>query len=229
MILQPGEETGARRARRCSTTACSRAFPKPDVTLAFHDAAVAARRARSAITPRLCARQRRQRRYRRARRRRPRRLSADDEGSDRPRVADRHWRCRRWSAARTIRSEPAVVTVGSFHSGTKHNIISDEAKLQLTVRSYTPEVRKLLLDGIAPHRPGEAIAAGMPEDRMPVVPSGCDNHTPATFNTPAAFRHRLLELFSAHFGADRVVETQAGHGRRGFQPLLACRQVQAER
>ncbi|HET8749587.1 MAG TPA: amidohydrolase, partial [Sphingomicrobium sp.] len=41
--------------------------------------------------------------------------------------------------------EPAVVTVGSFHSGTKSNIISDEAKLALTVRSYTPETRKLLL------------------------------------------------------------------------------------
>ena len=48
--------------------------------------------------------------------------------------------------------DPAVVTVGSFHSGTKHNIISDDARLQLTVRSYTPEVRKQLLDGIAPDR-----------------------------------------------------------------------------
>ena len=41
-----------------------------------------------------------------------------------------------------------MVTVGSFQAGAKHNIISDQAKLQLTVRSYTPEVRKLLLDGI---------------------------------------------------------------------------------
>lgn len=45
--------------------------------------------------------------------------------------------------------EPAVITVGSFHSGAKHNIISDEAKLQLTVRSYSDENRKRLLDGIA--------------------------------------------------------------------------------
>ena len=45
--------------------------------------------------------------------------------------------------------EPGVVTVGSFRAGSKHNIISDEAKLQLTVRSYTDESRKLLLDGIA--------------------------------------------------------------------------------
>ncbi len=66
-------------------------------------------------------------------------------------------------------AQPAVVTVGSFHAGAKHNIISDEAKLQLTVRSYTPEVRKLLLDGIKRIARGEAIAAGMPEDKMPVV------------------------------------------------------------
>lgn len=59
----------------------------------------------------------------------------------------------------------AVVTVGSFHAGSKHNIISDEAKLQLTVRSYRPEVRKALLDGIARIARGEAIAAGMPEDK----------------------------------------------------------------
>ena len=65
--------------------------------------------------------------------------------------------------------EPAVVTVGSFHAGTKNNVIPDEARLQLTVRSYKPEVRKLLLDGIARIARGEAIAAGMPDDRMPIV------------------------------------------------------------
>jgi hippurate hydrolase len=78
--------------------------------------------------------------------------------------------------------QPAVVTVGSFHAGTKSNIIGDDAKLALTVRSYTPETRKLLLDGIRRIVRGEAIAAGMPEDRMPTVeieqPSA-----DATFNT----------------------------------------------
>ena len=61
-------------------------------------------------------------------------------------------------------ANPAVVTVGSFQAGAKHNIISDEARLQLTVRSYTPEVRKLLLDGIKRIVRGEAIDAGMPDD-----------------------------------------------------------------
>ena len=99
--------------------------------------------------------------------------------------------------------QPAVLTVGSFHAGTKSNIISDEAKLALTVRSYTPETRKLMLDGIRRIAHGEAIAAGMPEDRMPTVeieqPSA-----DATFNT-SPFAEHLTQLFVSHFGKDRVV------------------------
>jgi hippurate hydrolase len=101
---------------------------------------------------------------------------------------------------------PAVVTVGSFHAGTKSNIIPDQAKLALTVRSYSPETRKLLLDGIRRIVRGEGIAAGMPDDRMPTVeieqPSA-----DATYNTPE-LSARLTKLFGAHFGADRVVEAQ---------------------
>jgi amidohydrolase len=100
--------------------------------------------------------------------------------------------------------QPAVVTVGMFHAGTKDNIIPDEAKLGLTVRSYTPETRKLLLDGIARIARGEAIAAGLPEDKLPTVvveqPSA-----DATFNTEQ-LSARLTALFTSHFGKDRVVE-----------------------
>lgn len=63
--------------------------------------------------------------------------------------------------------DAGVITVGVFQGGTKRNIIADEATLQLTVRSYKPEVRKALLDGIARVARGEAIAAGLSEDRMP--------------------------------------------------------------
>jgi hippurate hydrolase len=102
--------------------------------------------------------------------------------------------------------QPAVVTVGSFHAGTKSNIIPDDAKLALTVRSYTPETRKLLVDGIRRIVRGEAIAAGLPEDKMPTVeieqPSA-----DATFNTPQ-LSDRLLKLFGSHFGPARVVETK---------------------
>ena len=100
--------------------------------------------------------------------------------------------------------EPAVVTVGSFHSGSKHNVIPDKARLQLTVRSYSPESRRKLLDGIERIARGEAIAAGMPDDRMPLV-SVDPGYTPTTYNTEQ-LSDRLLALWDSHFGPDRVVE-----------------------
>ena len=99
--------------------------------------------------------------------------------------------------------DPAVLTVGSFQAGNKHNVIPDEARLQITVRTYKPEVRKLLLDGIGRIARGEAISAGLPDDRMPVVTVREGQHTPATFNTEKLANH-TLELFKAHFGADRT-------------------------
>jgi hippurate hydrolase len=110
--------------------------------------------------------------------------------------------------------DPAVVTVGSFQGGTKHNIIPDDAKLQITVRSYTPEVRKKLLDGIARIARGEAIAAGVPEDRMPVV-TVREPYTPSTYNTDK-LSSRLIDLFGQHFGPERVRETKAVMGGEDF-------------
>lgn len=103
--------------------------------------------------------------------------------------------------------EPAVVTVGSIHGGSKHNIISDEVKLQLTVRSYTEDVRQQLLQGISRIARGEAIAAGMPEDRMPVVTTR-DLGTPATWNTEP-LTGRLTATFTQRFGKDRVAQIAA--------------------
>jgi len=100
--------------------------------------------------------------------------------------------------------DAAVVTVGSFHSGSKHNVIPDKARLQLTVRSYSPSSRTMLLDGIARIARGEAIAAGMPEDRMPVVRVE-ENYTPTTYNTED-LSDRLLSLWGSHFGAERVMD-----------------------
>ena len=99
--------------------------------------------------------------------------------------------------------DAAVVTVGSFQAGTKHNIISDEAKLQLTVRSYNEKTREMLLAGIDRISRGEAIAAGLPEDRMPVVSVRRALSTPATLNTPA-FTDANVALFRQRVGADRV-------------------------
>lgn len=114
--------------------------------------------------------------------------------------------------------DPAVVTVGSFHAGAKHNIISDEARLQLTVRSYSDEERKLLLDGIARIARGEAIAAGMPEDKMPEV-TVLQPYTPSTFNSPG-FTETMMGHFRARFGEDRVVKVPSVMGGEDFGQFL---------
>ena len=110
--------------------------------------------------------------------------------------------------------EPGVVSVGSFEGGSKHNIIPDEVKLQLTVRSYTPEVRKALLEGIERVARGEAIAAGMPADRMPVMTLR-DELTPATFNTQP-LTGRITGAFATRFGAARVVRVKPQMGAEDF-------------
>ena len=111
--------------------------------------------------------------------------------------------------------DAAVVTVGSFHAGAKHNIISDEATLLLTVRSYSDETRKLLLDGIRRIAKGEAIAAGVPEDRMPVVWVNEAEFTPATFNT-SLLTERVASLFKKQFGEQRVIEAKPVMGGEDF-------------
>ena len=81
-------------------------------------------------------------------------------------------------------TDPAVVTVGSIHGGTKHNIIPDEVKLQLTLRSFADDVRTRTIAAIKRICRGQAIAAGIPEDRMPIVTVE-DDFTPSTYNDPA--------------------------------------------
>ena len=111
--------------------------------------------------------------------------------------------------------DSAVVTVGSFHAGAKHNIIPDEARLQLTVRSYTDEVRAKLLHGIARIAKGEAIAAGMPEDKMPVVTVEKDEFTPAMFNT-VDFTNEMAGFLKTRFGEKRVMQLPPVMGGEDF-------------
>jgi hippurate hydrolase len=110
--------------------------------------------------------------------------------------------------------DPAVVTVGSFLAGAKHNIIPDEAKLLLTVRSYSDDTRAKLIKGIERIARGEAMAAGVPEDRMPVV-SVMDEFTPSTYNPPA-FAEQMGTVLKAHFPADRVLHTPPVMGGEDF-------------
>ncbi|MGB2590712.1 MAG: amidohydrolase [Candidatus Acidiferrum sp.] len=98
---------------------------------------------------------------------------------------------------------PTVVTVGSFHAGTKHNIIPDEAHLQLTVRTMNPEQREKVLAAIARITNGVAAAAGVPADRAPII-QVAEDHVPATINDPELSRRVGASLERA-LGKDNVL------------------------
>jgi amidohydrolase len=100
--------------------------------------------------------------------------------------------------------EPAVVTVGSIDAGTKHNIISSEARLQLTVRAFDPEVRLQVIEAIARIAEGTALAAGIPPDRFPSVVVA-DETTPSTYNDPELTR-RMTEVLRRELGEENVVQ-----------------------
>jgi len=99
--------------------------------------------------------------------------------------------------------EPVVVTVGSIHGGTKHNIISDEVKMQLTVRTYKSEVRDRVLAAIDRITKGCATAAGIPPDRAPIVEVLKNEFTPATYNNPDLTK-RLVAVWKKAIGSENV-------------------------
>ncbi|HEY6216441.1 MAG TPA: amidohydrolase [Pyrinomonadaceae bacterium] len=99
--------------------------------------------------------------------------------------------------------EPAVVTVGSIHGGTRYNIIPDEVNLQLTVRTYKEEVRKHILASIERIVKGVAMTAGIPEDRAPEVKVA--EGTGSTYNDPQLIE-RLVGTFKQALGDENVVK-----------------------
>jgi hippurate hydrolase len=99
--------------------------------------------------------------------------------------------------------EPAVVTVGSIHGGTKHNIIPNEVRLQLTVRSYTDEVRQQTLDAIKRIARAEGLVAGLPDDRLPEVTVEND-FTPATYNDFSEYGRTAEKIPICMFGVGGV-------------------------
>jgi hippurate hydrolase len=108
--------------------------------------------------------------------------------------------------------DPIVVTVGSIHGGTKHNIIPDEVKMQLTVRTYKPEVRQRVLSAIEQIAKGCATAAGLPPDKMPEVNVLHAEHVNAVYNNPELTKRVKATLKSA-IGDENVVDkdpTMAG-------------------
>ena len=99
--------------------------------------------------------------------------------------------------------DPIVVTVGSIHGGTKHNIIPDDVKMQLTVRTYKADVRERVLAAIDRIARGLAAAAGVPQDRMPIVEVKKEEFTPATYNNPDLTK-RLVAAWKKTLGNENV-------------------------
>lgn len=210
MILQPAEELGLGAVAMLEDGLYER-FPKPDYVLAFHDAA-AAPAGFIGYTPGFA-------------------LANVDSVDITVKGVGGHgayphttkdpiviassivMRLQTLVSRETSPLDSAVVTVGSFRSGAKHNIISDEAKLQLTVRSYSDKTRAALLEGIERIATAEAMAAGLSGDLLPVVEIE-DPYTPATYNTPE-LTAEVAEVLKARF-PDRVFETDPVMGGEDF-------------
>ena len=111
-------------------------------------------------------------------------------------------------------TDPAVVTVGSIHGGTKHNVIPNEVKLQLTLRSYADEVRNETISSIERIVRGAAISAGLEEDYFPLVEIK-DEYTPAVFNNPDLVS-RLQKSFNRSIGEENVIKVSPVMGGEDF-------------
>jgi hippurate hydrolase len=99
--------------------------------------------------------------------------------------------------------DPIVITVGSVHGGTKHNIIPNEVKMQVTVRTYKPDVRERVLADIDRIAKGCATAAGIPPQLAPIVNVSKDLFCPATYNNPELTK-RLVAIWKNSLGNENV-------------------------
>jgi len=111
-------------------------------------------------------------------------------------------------------NDPAVITVGSIHGGSASNIIPDQVKLQITVRSLDPAVQKRLLAAIARVAKGEALATNAPKEPLIETKSNTD----AVYNDPE-LTQRMVAAARAALGTDRVVEMPAQMGGEDFSQL----------
>jgi amidohydrolase len=111
-----------------------------------------------------------------------------------------------------------VVTVGDIHGGTKRNIIPDDVKMELTVRTFTDKSLKIVLDGIQRTAQGVAFSAGVPDDRAPIVAVLKDESTPVNFNDPA-LAMRVKSTLVKTLGAQNVVDGVPMMGSEDFGVL----------
>ncbi len=111
--------------------------------------------------------------------------------------------------------DQAVVTVGTIHGGTKRNIIPDEVKLELNIRTYKEEVRQHIIEAVARIARAAALGAGVPEDRLPIVQVLENEHASALYNDPA-LTERLRPVFQRVLGAANVRAIPPAMGSEDF-------------
>ena len=110
--------------------------------------------------------------------------------------------------------DAGVVTVGSIHGGTKHNVIPDKVELQLTVRSYTDEARSMLLEGIKRIATGQAMTMGLPPDKLPVVTIK-DEFTPSVYNNPD-LADRIVNVLRTVLDEEQLIPGEPVMGGEDF-------------
>jgi amidohydrolase len=100
-------------------------------------------------------------------------------------------------------SDPAVVTIGTIHGGTKRNIIPNEVKLEITARAFSERARQIIIDGIRRIAAGVALSAGVPENLAPIVSVLENESAPVMYNDPALTARVKAALVGA-LGAQNV-------------------------
>jgi amidohydrolase len=111
--------------------------------------------------------------------------------------------------------DPAIVTIGDIHGGTKRNIIPNEVKMELTTRAYSDSARQIILDGIRRTALGVATSAGVPEDLAPIVTVLDAESTPVMYNDPALTARIKAALIKA-LGEKNVIDEEAGTASEDF-------------
>jgi len=120
--------------------------------------------------------------------------------------------------------DPSVLTVGSIHGGTKRNIIPDEVKLELTMRTYTEATRQHMIQAVARIARAAALGADMPEDRLPLVRLIETEQAPALYNNPALVA-RLRPALESALGQANVRDYPRIMGSEDFGLLGLDRQI----
>lgn len=111
-------------------------------------------------------------------------------------------------------TDPAVITVGSFHAGTKGNIIPTNAELELTVRSYKDEVREHIIEALQRKATAIATSFRVPEKDLPIIKLK-ETYTPALYNDPKLV-NKVVSRFNNLFGKENVIQSDPAMGGEDF-------------